>query len=34
MSRRCFNQPSLADYFVKAYSLSRRFLDKIAKTFV
>lgn len=33
MSRRCFNQPSLADAFVKAYSRSGGFLDEIAKTF-
>jgi len=33
MSRRCFNQPSLADAFVKAYSRSGGFLEEIAKTF-
>ena len=33
MSRRCFNQPSLADAFVKAYSRPGGFLEEIAKTF-
>jgi IS5 family transposase len=33
MSRRNFNQPSLADAFVKAYSRSGGFLEDIAKTF-
>ena len=33
MSRRCFNQPSLADAFVKAYSRAGGFLEEITKTF-
>ena len=31
MSRRCFNQPSLADAFVKAYSRAGGFLEEITK---
>src|SRR3974390_2407781 len=33
MSRRCFDQPSLADAFVKAYSRAGGFLEEITKTF-
>ncbi len=33
MSRRCFNQASLADAFVKAYSRAGGFLEEITKTF-
>jgi IS5 family transposase len=33
MSRRCFNQPSLADALVKAYSRAGGFLEEITKTF-
>src|SRR5208283_4316508 len=33
MSRRCFNQPSLADAFVTAYSRAGGFLEEITKTF-
>lgn len=32
MTRRCFDQPSLADAFVKAYSKGGGFLEDIAKT--
>jgi len=33
MSRRNFDQPSLADAFVKAYSRAGGFLEGIAETF-
>ena len=33
MSRRCFNQASLADAFVKAYCRAGGFLEEITKTF-
>ena len=32
MPRRCFNQASLADAFVKAYSRAGGFLEEITKT--
>jgi hypothetical protein len=32
MSRRCFDQPSLADAFVKAYSKAGGFLEDLLKT--